>query len=80
MANFDYEAAVYAEECQVLADTIAKACRDFSIDDVRMRDQLIAAAIVTAAQMLDGTETLDVIKAAGVVDRISFIIKSRWRV
>lgn len=72
-----YEASVYAEEATNLAGEILAICQLAPIPNDGARGAIIAAAMITAAQRLDGIVYPKIKDDDGVTGAIARLIK-RW--
>lgn len=73
-----YEEVVYAEECDALALELKAVLDEVKVPDGRVRRAILAAAIVTAAQLVDGNsmpEDTDVIRSGGVAECVKQILE-----
>jgi len=73
-----YEVAVYSEECEDLVRDILSACSEaLKIKDVRVRVAIIGAALLTAAQMIDGHPDSTQIKHDGVMAAMAATLSAK---
>lgn len=54
--NYDYESAVYSDIADAMVDRMRAIIDNESISDPRARACIIAAALLTVAQALDGND------------------------
>lgn len=75
-----YEAAVYDDECMSIMRAILDACSEASkIPDKRVRCAIIASAMKTAAQVLDGNDMpreSSVLKPGGIAAGLAALLHS----
>lgn len=80
----EYEVAVYAEECDALTLAIKNVIKPAfdGIPDQRVRSAVTAAALLTAAQLLDGNEMpreTEVLKPNGVAENLAHLFRRQYR-
>jgi hypothetical protein len=80
-AIFDraYERAVYADDCDSITRAIMDACDEVgNIPDRRVRAAIVSAALLTAAQSLDGNDAPEaslVLKPGGIAAGLATLVR-----
>jgi hypothetical protein len=74
-----YEQAVYADDCDSICRAILDACDEAGhIPDRRVRAAIVSAAMLSAAQTLDGNDMAGeslVLKAGGIAAGLASLIR-----